>query len=91
MDNERQTADLTKFTEQIEKLSLQLENAYIAEKVPLATEFRLALRASTKALANGLKNRETQLIIKAGKFDILKEVIGKANENENVFLIHLVV
>ena len=82
LDNERQTADLTKFTEQIEKLTLQLENAYIAERVPLATASRLALRAGTKALANGLKNKETQLIIKAGKFDTLTEVISKANENE---------
>jgi hypothetical protein len=80
--NEKQITDLTKFTEQVEKLTLQLENAYIAEEVPLATASRLAIRAGTNALANGLKNKETQLIIKAGKFDTLAEAIGKANENE---------
>lgn len=79
---ERQTSELAKFTEQIEKLTLQLENAYVAEKVPLDTASRLAVRAGTNALANGLKNRESQLIIKAGKFDTLAEAIGKATENE---------
>lgn len=80
--NERQTSELAKFTEQIEKLTLQLENAYVAEKVPLDTASRLAVRAGTNALASGLKNKETQLIIKAGKFETLAEAIGKATENE---------
>lgn len=80
--NERQTSELAKFTEQIEKLTLQLENAYVAEKVPLDTASRLAVRAGTNALASGLKNKESQLIIKAGKFETLAEAIGKATENE---------
>lgn len=80
--NEKQITDLTKFTEQLEKLTLQLEHAYVAEEVPLATASRLAIRAGTNALANGIKNKETQLIIKAGKFDTLAEAIGKANEHE---------
>lgn len=80
--NERQTSELAKFTEQIEKLTLQLENAYVAEKVPLDTASRLAVRAGTNALASGLKNKETQLIIKAGKFETLAEAIGKATEND---------
>lgn len=61
---------------------MQLESAYIAENVPIATASRLAVRAGTNALANGLRNKESQLIIKAGKFDTLAEAIGKANENE---------
>lgn len=80
--NERQTSELLKFTEQVEKLTVQLESAYIAENVPIATASRLAVRAGTNALANGLRNKESQLIIKAGKFDTLAEAIGKANENE---------
>lgn len=79
---EKQTSELAKFTEQVEKLTLQLENAYLAENVPLATATRLAVRAGTSALANGLRNKESQLIIKAGKFDALSEAIAKANEHE---------
>lgn len=77
--NERQSSDLAKFTEQVEKLTVQLENAYIAENVPIATASRLAVRAGTNALANGLRNKESQLIIKAGKFETFAEAIGKAN------------
>lgn len=82
LSNEKQTGELSKFTDQVERLTLQLENAYIAENVPLATATRLATKAGTNALASGVRNRETQLIIKAGKFDTLADAIGKANENE---------
>lgn len=79
---EKQSGELAKFTDQLEKLTLQLENAYIAEKVPAVTAARLATRAGTNALANGLKCKETQLIVKAGKFDTFAEAVAKAIEND---------
>lgn len=42
----------------------------------------MAVKAGVKALQSGIKNTQTQLILKAGKFETLNEAISKAAEND---------
>lgn len=78
----KQSEGLIKYTQEVEKLTLQLERAYIDEHVPLETATRLATSAGIKALANGIVNPETKTILKAGTFNTLEKAIEKAAENE---------
>lgn len=63
----KQNSTIVEFADKIEKLSLELEKAYLAESVPLDSASRLASKAAVKALTNGVKNPEAQLILKASK------------------------
>ncbi|XP_062549700.1 myb-like protein P [Armigeres subalbatus] len=92
----KQRDSFEKFTQGIEKLTLELERAYLNENVPLDTATKLATGAGIKALTNGVKNDETKLLLKAGQFTALSKAVEKASENEaekqtnvaNVFPIH---
>lgn len=78
----KQRDSFEKFTQGIEKLTLELERAYLNEKVPLDTATNLAASAGIKALTSGVKNDETKLLLKAGQFSILSKAVEKASENE---------
>lgn len=78
----KQSRSIVDFAEKIEKLSLDLEKTYLAEQVPLGSATRLASKAAVKALANGVKNSEIQLILKAGQFETLSAAVTKATELE---------
>lgn len=78
----RQSGALNKFTSEIEELTSQLEAAYIGDNIPLDTATKMANKAGIKALSNGLKSLNTQLIVKAGTFSTLNEAIGRAAEND---------
>lgn len=78
----KQNGEIGKFTEQIEKLTLELERAYISENVPLETASRMAVKAGVKALANGVKNNESKLLLKAGQFSTVSLAVEKLTENE---------
>ena len=77
-----QTDSFLKFTENIEKLTLDLERAYISENVPLDTATKLASSAGIKALQTGIKDNDTKLLLKVGQFDSLTKAIEKASESE---------
>lgn len=79
----KQTGDIVKFTEQIEKLTMELERAYISEEIPVDTALRMAVKAGVKALAGGVKNSETRLLLKAGQFNTLSAAVEKITENES--------
>lgn len=79
----KQNGEISKFTEQIEKLTLDLERAYISEDVPVATASRMAVKAGVKALASGVKSSETRLLLKAGQFSTLSSAVEKVTENES--------
>lgn len=79
----KQNGEIGKFTEQIEKLTLELERAYISEDVPVATASRMAVKAGVKALAGGVKNNETRILLKAGQFTTLSSAVEKLTENES--------
>lgn len=78
----RQSGTLSAFTDEVEKLTTQLETTYLAENIPIGTAGKMAVKAGIKALYNGIKNSQTQLILKAGTFETLNAAIGKAAENE---------
>lgn len=79
----KQTKDISSFTDQVEKLTLDLEKSYIGDQIPAATASRMATKAAVKALAAGVKNKETSLILKASNFATLNEAIQKVAENES--------
>lgn len=79
----RQNGALNKYTTEVEELTTQLETAYLNDNIPTDTATKMANKAGIKALANGLKNQNTQIIIKAGTFSSLHEAIGRAAENDN--------
>lgn len=82
LNNAKQTGELLKFAEQIEKLTLDLERAYIDEHVPIDTASRMAVKAGVKALASGVRNPETTTLLKAGQFTTLASAVEKMIENE---------
>lgn len=59
-----------------------LEKCYIADNFPAETASRMATKAGIKALALGIRNQETRLILKTGIFNNLASAVGKATENE---------
>lgn len=73
----KQVGELTKFTEQIEKLTLDLERSYLNEKVPVDTATRMSVKAGVKALVSGLRSEESKLLLKAGQFTSLSSAIEK--------------
>lgn len=79
----KQHGTLNKFTSEIEEFTTQLEAAYINDGIALDTATKMANKAGTKALANGVKNPSLKTILKAGTFNTLNDAIGRAAENDN--------
>lgn len=84
----KQTNELETFTNQIERLALELEKAYIAEGIPIDAATKISTKAAVKSLMAGIKNNETKLILKAGQFETLSAAVGKAAENESTEKTH---
>lgn len=78
----KQHESFENFTNAIEKLTIELERAYISDDVQLETATKLATNAGIKALISGIRNNETRLLLKAGQFDSLAKAVQKATENE---------
>lgn len=78
----KQVGELPKFTEQIEKLTLDLERAYLNEQVPVDTATRMSVKAGVKALVSGIRSEESKLLLKAGQFTSLSSAIEKITEHE---------
>lgn len=66
---------------EIEDLSIQLKNVYIANKIPVDVATKMSTKSGVDALINGISNQEVKLILKAGTFTDLKDAIQKVNEN----------
>lgn len=78
----KQVGDVNKFTDEVEKLTFQLERAYITEKIPVDTANKMAVKQGVKALYSGIRNSETKILLKAAEFTTLTAAIEKAIENE---------
>ncbi|XP_049542533.1 probable cyclin-dependent serine/threonine-protein kinase DDB_G0292550 [Anopheles darlingi] len=79
----KQSGDATKYIEQVEKLTVELEQAYISNSIPTAVAEKMAVQAGVKALASGVKNAETKILLKAGQFHTMASAVEKVLENEN--------
>ncbi|XP_049548138.1 probable cyclin-dependent serine/threonine-protein kinase DDB_G0292550 [Anopheles darlingi] len=79
----KQSGDATKYVEQMEKLTLQLERAYISNSIPTTVAEKMAVQAGIKALAAGVKNAETKILLKVGQFPTMASAVEKVLENEN--------
>lgn len=82
MNSTKQSGEVSKFTESIEKLTAQLENAYIGDDIPAATATKMAVSTGIKSLINGLKQQESKLLLKAGQFPTISSAVQKILENE---------
>ncbi|XP_055635701.1 uncharacterized protein LOC129775246 isoform X3 [Toxorhynchites rutilus septentrionalis] len=79
----KQSDSFVKFSEEIEKLTLNLERAYLNENVPLETATKLATNAGLKALSTGARNNEIKQLLKYREFNSLTKAIEKASEIES--------
>ena len=73
----KQNGDINQFTDAIEKLSLDLEKAYIDDDIPAETSAKMARKAAIKALYGGVRNQEVKVVLKAGQFNTLTNAIQK--------------
>lgn len=78
----RQNGNFDNFATTIEKLTIDLEKAYLGDEVPLDTATKLANNAGIRGLTNGIKNEQTKLLLKAGQFTTISKAIEKASELE---------
>lgn len=79
----RQTSSTEIFCETVEKLTNDLRSAYINENIPADTAEKMATKRGVEALANGIKNPDTKLILKAGTFEKISDAVQKLQENDN--------
>lgn len=79
----KQSGGFVRFSEEVEKLTLQLERAYLSENVPIETATKLATNAGLKALSTGAKNNDVKQLFKFREFNSLTKAIEKASEIES--------
>lgn len=79
----RQTSSTENFCETVEKLADDLRSAYINENIPADTAEKMATKRGVEALATGIKNPESKLIMKAGTFGKISDAVQKLQENES--------
>ena len=77
MDNTKQTGTIEDFGSVIEKLTQQLEEAYIAEDITPEVARKKATKSGISALSYGLKDGETKIIMRSSKFETLHEAINE--------------
>lgn len=77
----KQSGTTEAFCNEVDKLTNQLINVYVSDKVPGQTANKLACKAGIDALINGVNNPETKLILKAGNFKNINEAFQKVYEN----------
>ncbi|XP_062553925.1 uncharacterized protein LOC134219235 [Armigeres subalbatus] len=81
----KQKSDLNSFTTEVESLAAQLENAYIAKRIPNDVAKDLAMKEAIKHMASGLRNEKTALILQAGTFTQLADAINKVHEVNPIY------
>nr|XP_029731195.1 uncharacterized protein LOC115267842 [Aedes albopictus] len=82
LNSMKQQGEISKFTECVEKLTTQLENAYISDNIPAQTAAKMAVSAGVKSLTNGIKTQDSKILLKAGQFSTISSAIQKVLENE---------
>lgn len=65
LNNTSQIGTVEHFENIIEQLTLQLEEAYIAEGITAEIAKKMAIRAENNALSRGLKDRESRCIMRS--------------------------
>lgn len=65
------------YIKEVEDLTKQLENAYISEQIPSATATTMSTQAAVKAVAKNATNDNVKLIVQAGNFGNMNELVAK--------------
>lgn len=79
----KQKGSLEDFCSNVEKLTLQLATAYIAETIPSAKANQMATKTGVDTLVKGVNNSDTRGILQAGTFQTIHEATQKAQEWDN--------
>lgn len=79
----KQKGDIDSLCNDVDSLCSQLRATYIASGVPDNVAKKMATKAGVDALATGVTNHETRIILKAGNFTDVKQAIQKVAENAN--------
>lgn len=78
MDNVRQGSKTANaYIREIEDLSRMLESSYIAEGIPSVIAAQFSTQAAVKSVANNANNENVKLIVKAGNFNSMNELVAK--------------
>lgn len=77
MASKQNSKDSASFVKDIEELSQQLENAYIADGLPTTTAQKYATQVAIKSLAQNARSSETRIVMKAGNFNSVSEAVTK--------------
>lgn len=67
----------TVFAHEIEYLSKSLLSAYISEGLPEETANKYTVQKTVKAMVTNVNSNKTKLIIEAGTFQSVKQVVTK--------------
>lgn len=78
--NCKQRTNITEYTEEIEKLTMQLEAAYISKQIPAQVAQTMATKEGVKHMTAGLKDEKNSILVKAGQYTNISEAINKALE-----------
>lgn len=78
-----QKANVTQFCEEVDTLCTKLETSYISQQIPANVAKNMATKAGLTTVINGVRNSDTKLILKAGTFTSIKEILQKVQENDS--------
>jgi len=82
------------YIKEIEELAAQLENAYISDGIPHNVAKTYSTQTALKSLTKNAKGEKAKLLLQAGNYTTLSEVVTKfvelSNDSEDVFKINLV-
>lgn len=93
MNIRQQSKSATTYAEEIQEIAKKLSSAYIREGYPHSIAEKLTKQNAAKAISRNATNEEVKLIIKAGNFTSLNEVVSRfieasteaSNSNSAVF------
>lgn len=82
------------YVQEIETLAKQLEMAYISDGLPSEIAKKYSTQTAVKSLTKNAKSDKAKLLLQAGTFNQLSDVVTKfvelSNESEDVFRVNMV-
>lgn len=80
----KQTDSLDSFCRDLAQAAQDLENCYLGRAIPANEASQLTLDSAIDASVNGLKNKDLKQILRAGRFQSVKELTDKILSNKDL-------
>lgn len=77
MNIKQQNKNTTAYVKEIEELTKALESAYISDGLTLETAGKYATQVAVKSMAKNTQNEQVKIIMRAGQFQTMDELIMK--------------